>query len=174
MARTTLDIHCKIHKGGANFDNSTPYSGMSIATKNNEAANVAGAGYWNDADMIVTGEHGLNQKEQESHFALCCVMSSPLMLGNDPRNMSDEEKEIVLNADCIAIDQDATEQGRRIKVDGDAEIWAKKLTGGRVAVLLLNRNGEKTLPLTLDVSDLGLTGTNPSAEFFDHRRCGIV
>ncbi len=174
MARTTLDIHCRIHKGGAVFDNATPYSVMSIATKNNEAAGFAGSGYWNDPDMIITGDHGLNHEEQKSHFALWCVMSAPLILGNDPRNMTPPEKEIVLNADCIAIDQDPTEQGRRLKVDGDMEIWAKKMGHGRVAVLLLNRSGEKTVPLTLDGTDLGLSGPIQVKDVYGKRDLGII
>ena len=49
------------------------------------------------------------------------------MLGDDPRNLSQNEKDIILNKESIAIDQDPTEQGRRIKTIGDEEIWAKKL-----------------------------------------------
>ena len=35
-----------------------------------------------------------------------CMMASPLILGNDVRNMSDETKAILTNRDLIAIDQD--------------------------------------------------------------------
>lgn len=41
----------------------------------------AGKGYWKDLDMLVTGDQGLNFEQQKSHFALFCIMSSPLMLG---------------------------------------------------------------------------------------------
>jgi alpha-galactosidase len=174
MSRTTLDIHCRIHKGGAAFDNATPYSVMSIATKNNAAAGFAGNGYWNDPDMIITGDHGLNYEEQKSHFALWCIMSAPLILGNDPRNMTPEEKAIILNADCIAIDQDPTEQGRRIEVNGAKEIWAKKMENGRVAVLLLNRSAEKTLSLTLNGSAVGLSGLVTVRDVYGKKDLGVL
>ena len=71
MARTTGDIACRITRGGAQFDKDARYhSVMAIADENNKVA-FAGNGYWNiDPDMLVTGDHGLNQDEQRSHFAL--------------------------------------------------------------------------------------------------------
>jgi len=157
MARTTGDIRAKIHRGGAVFDGKKG-SVMSIAEENNQSAAFVGRGYWNDPDMLVTGKQGLTQEEQQAHFALWCVMSAPLMLGGDPRVMTRTEKDIVLNRDCIAIDQDPTEQGRRIKAEGDAEVWGKKLAGNRVAIVLLNRNASETKPVTVHWQDLGLSG----------------
>ena len=174
MSRTTYDIHCRIHRGGAMFDTPSRHSVMSIATKNNEVADLAGDGYWNDPDMIITGDHGLNFEEQKSHFALWCVMSAPLMLGNDPRNMTDEEKEIVLNADCIAIDQDPTEQGQRIQADGDGEVWAKQMTDDRVAVLLLNRNAEESRSIEFNPSDVGLDGFYIAKDAYGKQDLGVL
>ena len=143
MARTTGDIKARIHKSGA-VSTACKLSVMDVADdKQPDAAAFAGNGYWNDPDMMVTGNQGLTQEEQKAHFALWCVMSSPLMLGNDPRAMTQDEKDIILNKDAIAINQDPTEQGRRIKTDGDVEVWAKKLRGNRLAVLLLNRNAPR-------------------------------
>ena len=62
---------------------------MAIADLNNQYADKAGNGYWNDPDVMVTGDQGLTLDQQRVHFALWCIMSSPLILGNDPRNMSD-------------------------------------------------------------------------------------
>ena len=107
--------------------------------------------------MLAVGEQGLTVEEQKTHFALWCVMSAPLMLGNDPRNMTAAEKAMLTNADAIAVDQDITEQGTFIKTEGHIELWAKKMTKGRVAVLLINRHteAEKT---TFKWSDLKLKG----------------
>ena len=103
MARTTEDIGAKVAGMSgchAVFDIRIPkainkwgmLSVMEIADINNRWASMAGGGYWNDPDMLVTGDQGLNEEEQKSHFALWCVMSAPLMLGNDPRNMTEEER----------------------------------------------------------------------------------
>jgi len=155
MARTTRDIKAKIHNGAV-FD-SLPRSVMEIAEENNKWAAYAGDGYWNDPDMLVTGDQGLSFEEQKAHFALCCIMSSPLMLGNDPRAMTFEEKDIILNELAIAINQDPTEQGKRVKSEGTSEIWAKKLKDRNVAVLLLNRDNKEGKKFSFPLSDIGIS-----------------
>jgi alpha-galactosidase len=163
MSRTTQDITCRISPGGkALFDDGKPHepvghqSVMTIADENNRFAAWAGRGYWNDPDMMVTGGHGLTHEEEKAHFALWCIMSAPLFLGNDPRHMTAQEKEIVLNREAIAIDQDPTEQGRRIRQDGQLEVWAKKLRDGRIAVLLLNRDAQRSGKIALQAGEVGL------------------
>jgi alpha-galactosidase len=163
MSRTTDDIRCRVYGSwenkyyGASFDEKdNPGSVMAIAEINNISAKYAGNGYWNDPDMMVTGEQGLSQNEQKAHFALWCIMSSPLILGNDPRIMSSDELEIILNREAIGVDQDTTEQGSRIIKKGDAEIWAKKLQNGSVAVVLLNRNPSEKIEIKLSCKEIGL------------------
>ena len=63
---------------------------------------------------------------------------------------------IILNKDCISVDQDANGQGERIQIIGDTEIWAKKLQNGKVAVLMLNRNKTKTQNIILKFPDIGI------------------
>jgi len=157
MARTTGDIRAKVN-GGAVFD-SARLSVCAVALENNESAQYAGNGYWNDPDMMVTGNQGLTLEEQKAHFALWCIMSSPLILGNDPRNMSPEEKEIILNKVAISVNQDPTEQGKLIKTEkGNTEIWAKNLKGGAKAVLLLNRNDKESQNINITATDIGIKG----------------
>jgi len=158
MARTTGDIKARVGNPSrtAVFD-SIPHSVMGISDENNKWAKYAIDGYWNDPDMMVTGAQGLSLEEQKVHFALWCIMSSPLFLGNDPRHMTQDEKDIILNEDAILINQDPPEQGSRIKVEGDTEIWAKKLKDGNVAVLLLNRNKSENKNITLNLGDIGIS-----------------
>lgn len=175
MARTTLDIDATVY-GKAVFDSDSTDKGfksvMAIAEENNMAAKFAGNGYWNDPDMLVTGNKGITVEEQKAHFALWCIMSAPLMLGNDPRIMEQDEKDIILNEECIAIDQDATEQGKRIRVDGDREIWAKKLQDGDVAVLLLNRNKQNKQAIDLKFEDIGIDKKVKIRDVFDKKDLG--
>lgn len=146
---------------------------MQIADENNKWAKYAGPGYWNDPDMLVTGEQGLTAEEQKSHFALWCIMSAPLMLGNDPRYMTQQEKDIVMNKDCIMIDQDPAEQGKRVKSSGSSEIWIKKLSNGKVAALLLNRNKNSSKTIRLDFSDAGINGNAAVKEVYSKKEAGI-
>lgn len=92
--RTTNDIKPKIF-GGAVFDQQDSkefLSVMEIAEINNRFASKAGHGYWNDPDMLVVGDTNLSVEEQKAHFALWCIMTAPLMLGNDLRKLSAEVK----------------------------------------------------------------------------------
>ncbi|MGV7229618.1 MAG: sulfatase-like hydrolase/transferase [Nitrospirales bacterium] len=164
IARTTYDISCKKFRG-ANFDDSKQ-GFMPIADLNNTHADHARNGYWNDPDILVVGNGGLTEAEQKIHFAIWCLASAPLMLGNDPRNMSDFEKDILMNPRCIAINQDATEQGRKLLKEGDKEVWAKKLEDGSHAVLLLNRNKTEKQTVEFDSRKLGLTGKARVIEIF--------
>ena len=53
---------------------------------------LAGPGGWNYPDSLEIGNarHGrpLTPSEARAHFSLWCITSSPLILGNDVRNMS--------------------------------------------------------------------------------------
>ena len=176
MARTSYDIAARIHKSKAIFDDDTPrknfLSVMQCAELSNRVADRAGHGYWNDAEMMVTGEQGLTPDEQRAHFALWCIMSAPLILGNDPRHMDAVEKDIVLNREAIAVNQDPTEQGRRVRTDGRTEIWVKKLGGKRAAVLLLNRDPKQSRPVTLRAADLGGLGRGKVRDVFAQKDLG--
>lgn len=172
MGRTTGDIK-SFQSGGAVFEseNKKVHSVMKIAELNNNYYKHAKPGYWNDPDMLVTGEQGLTLNEQKSHFALWCIMSSPLILGNDPRNMKAEELEIITNKKAISINQDPTEQGHRIKQNGKTEIWAKKLKDNSYAVLLLNRDVNNQT-ISLNWSDLNLDKKHEIAGVFESKTYG--
>ena len=49
---------------------------------------------------------GCNAIEYQTHFALWALMNSPLMIGCDIRNMSEATKQILMNEELIAINQD--------------------------------------------------------------------
>lgn len=173
MGRTTGDIR-SIQTGGAVFDseNKKQNSVMAIADINNQYYRYARPGYWNDPDMLVTGEQGLTSNEQRAHFALWCIMSAPLILGNDPRHMKAEELEIITNKEAIAVNQDPSEQGRKIKQDGKSEIWAKKLKDGSFAVLLLNRDAGESKTISLSWADLNLTGKQVIKDIYQKKTIG--
>ncbi|PWJ55004.1 alpha-galactosidase [Dyadobacter jejuensis] len=178
MARTTYDIRSRIHKGGVDFVNplkiKKPHlSVMDIVEENNKAAEHAGNGYWNDPDMMVTGVQGLSDDEQESHFALWCMMSAPLFLGNDPRFMDQLEKELILNKDLIAINQEPTEQGRIIKRAGNTQVWVKKMKDGTRALLFLNLDPTCQQEISIDLKSLGLNKAVKVKDVIGHQELGV-
>ena len=101
----------------------------------------AGPGGWNDPDMLQVGNEGLTVPENRAHFSLWAMLAAPLMAGNDLRNMSPEIRDILLNREVIAVDQDPLGvQARKVRDSGDLEIWVKKLSNDAQAVVLFNRS----------------------------------
>jgi alpha-galactosidase len=149
--RTTGDIQdcwdCKRDWGGMGV--------VHILDLQDGLESYAGPGHWNDPDMLEVGNGGMTTTEYRAHFSLWCLLSAPLMAGNDLRSMPAEIKEILTNREVIALDQDPLGlQGRRVKREGDREVWAKQLADGGRAVVLFNR-GPKTAELSVSWSDIG-------------------
>jgi alpha-galactosidase len=116
---------------------------------------AAGPGHWNDPDMLEVGNGGMTTVEYRSHFSLWAMLAAPLIAGNDLRSMSPEIKAILTNKEVIAINQDALgSQGRRVRKDGDKEIWVKQLKDGSRAVILFNRGASET-EISVNWTDLG-------------------
>ena len=122
----------------------------------------AGPGHWNDPDMLEVGNGGMTTTEYRAHFSLWCLLSAPLMAGNDLRTMSGEIKEILTNREVIAVDQDPLGlQGRRVKREGDQEVWSKQLADGGRAVVLFNR-GAQAAQLSVSWTEIGYPQNLPA------------
>jgi alpha-galactosidase len=105
--------------------------------------------------MLEVGNGGMTATEYRSHFSLWCLLAAPLMAGNDLKNMSPEIREILTNREVIAVDQDPLGmQGRRVRKNGDSEVWAKQMKDGSRAVVLLNR-GSSDAEISVAWEDLG-------------------
>jgi alpha-galactosidase len=116
----------------------------------------AGPGHWNDPDMLEVGNGGLTLAENRAHFALWCLLAAPLMAGNDLAAMKPEIREILTNAEAIAVDQDPLGiQGQRVRDNGATEVWMKPLADGSKAVILWNRGNEEST-LSVEWQDIGL------------------
>ena len=121
----------------------------------------AGPGHWNDPDMLEVGNGRLTTAENRSHFSMWAMLAAPLLAGNDLTAMTPEVKGILTNRDVIAIDQDTLgKQASRIYSDGEVEVWTRHLSGGALAVAVLNAGARRysTHPFHLNLSRLGLHG----------------
>jgi len=137
-------------------DISDKYDSMSlIGFSQNGLESFAGPGQWNDPDMLEVGNGGMDRDEYRTHMALWAILAAPLLAGNDLRNMSQETKDMLTNADVLAVDQDPKGvQGHRVWQEGPLEIWTKPLVGGSLAVGLFNRT-EAALKMTVDFKSIG-------------------
>ena len=121
----------------------------------------SGPGNFNDMDMLQVGR-GMSETEDRTHFTMWCMMNSPLLAGNDLRSMTPATLAILTHPELIALNQDPLAyQARRLRDDGDTELWAKPLgsvDGGDVAVTLLNR-GQQSATVSFDLADVGIDAT---------------
>ncbi len=100
-------------------------------------------GHWNDPDMLEVGNGGMTADEYRTHMSLWCMLSAPLMAGNDLRTMTEETKSILMNPDVIAIDQDRVPKPvQRLSQNDPSEVLVRPLSGNAFAVGLFNR-GDK-------------------------------
>ncbi len=77
----------------------------SIIRKNLYLSAYAGGGHYNDMDMLEIGR-GLTQTEEEVHFGMWCLMSSPLLIGCDLTAIPDASLKLLKNEELIALNQD--------------------------------------------------------------------
>ncbi|WP_371105929.1 MULTISPECIES: glycoside hydrolase family 27 protein [Streptomyces] len=153
--RTTEDLLDIWQNGNTN---SYPMGVGNVVDVTAPLAAQSGPGHWNDPDMLVVGRPGLSLTESRSHFALWALMAAPLMAGNDIRTMSADVSAVLRNPRLLAVNQDPLGAGgRRVRDDGDTEVFAKPLSDGSVAVGLFNR-GNSTATVTATAAQVGLSG----------------
>lgn len=87
---------------------------------------------------------GLTLTQQHSHLSLWVMMSSPLILGNDPRLLRSNVRDMLTAPEVLAIHADALgRQAQRIHSVGPLQMWRRELSGSsRFALLVLNTKGE--------------------------------
>lgn len=121
---------------------------------------LSGPESWNDADMLEIGNPGFNDTEAQAQMSMWAISPSPLLAGADLTHISPQTREIYLNKEVLAINQDPLGAGaEKIAQDGPGvETWIKPLaarTSGEYAVMLLNAsNHAAAMTLRMDQLDL--------------------
>ncbi|XP_075584605.1 alpha-N-acetylgalactosaminidase-like [Dermatophagoides farinae] len=90
-----------------------------------------GPGGWFDPDMLIIGNNGLSYEQSKTQMAFWCMWSVPLLMSNDLRSIRPEMKEILLNKELIAIDQDPLGIMASLviqKSNWQTQVWTKKLS----------------------------------------------
>jgi len=146
-----------------------------------EAKSIIGKSSWSGPygwaylDMIMTGGQGCKgQKSEEAkhcpgqtdneyrtEFSIYAITSSPILIGTDIRNFTDIMKELILNTEVLAVNQDyRSVPGDSYKIcGGKSTVWARKLSNGSIAVAVTNE-GAKTATIDVCFADLfGNTST---------------
>jgi alpha-galactosidase len=132
----------------------------------------AGTGHWNDPDMLEIGNGGMTDTEYQTHMSLWSLLSSPLLAGNDIRDMTPAIRSILMNKEVVAIDQDVLgKQAVRVAKNDTSEVWAKQLHDGGVAVGLFNR-GCNSARITAKWNDVGASGSRAVRDLWAHKDLG--
>lgn len=137
-------------------------------------------GRYNDMDMLCIGYSKDNQcalcdgpdptiatkdflqpDEEDAHFGIWCIMSSPLLVGCKIEAMPKHSLDLLLNKELIALNQDPLcEQAHVIQHVGSTYILAKDLLkheGPRRAICLYNPGDQPTL-MTVSAKEMGYCG----------------
>lgn len=175
------NVYQWIRESGAHIYRSTPDiqdnwdSIKTLALSQLEKQCYTGNYCHNDMDMLIVGMYGgsnngwINHKiggctdtEYKTHFSLWAMMGSPLMIGCDIRNANEETKNILLNKELLAINQDPECRGAyHIQPEPqwfhgyDAFMLVKHLANGDIALGFFNL-GEGTRELPLLFWDMGI------------------
>jgi alpha-galactosidase len=88
--------------------------------------------------------------------------------------MRPQIRDILTNKEVITVNQDSLgREGRRVRKEGDLEVWAKPLKDGAIAVVLLNRgSSEKDIAVNWEDLDLPSNLSASVRDLWQHKDLG--
>lgn len=139
-----------------------------IINQNLYLSAYASKGHYNDMDMLEVGR-GMTEEEDKTHFALWCIMDSPLLIGCDMTKLSGTTLALLKNQDLIALNQDSLHlQAQVAKYTNGCYVLVKdfgELQGKKRAVAIYNPlNTIKAF--TLSFKDVCLDGNVTMRDLF--------
>ncbi|CAH2089716.1 unnamed protein product [Euphydryas editha] len=138
--------HCNLWRNWDDIQDS--WSSLSrimkwFAENQDDFAKYARPGQWNDPDMLLIGNFGLSLDQAKVQMAVWSILAAPLLMSVDLKTIRPEFKEVLLNRDIIAIDQDSLgRQGLRVWNKSNCEIWNRKLSDGSYAIAFVNKRDD--------------------------------
>ena len=116
-------------------------------------------GHYNDMDMLEVGR-SMSAVEDETHFGMWCIMSSPLLIGCDMSNIKPRALRLLTNSDLIALNQDPLHLQAYIAAkQGECYVMVKdikNLYGKERAFAVYNpSDADQTVSLKFSTIDLG-------------------
>ncbi|KPM43748.1 hypothetical protein AK830_g2750 [Neonectria ditissima] len=138
------------------------YAGVSVLTmirKMRELSRFQKPGSWADMDMLEVGTHTMTEYQEQTHFAFWAALKSPLIIGADITNITDNSLSILKNKEIIAINQDelgiAVNFLPSLSQEGKYQVWAGPLSSGKSRYVILIQNyGDEAVNVSVSVSDL--------------------
>jgi alpha-galactosidase len=149
-----FDVTSWGHKAGANLWRTTGDIGDRWESMSRNGFDGNGkldnidTGGWNDPDDLQIGIGGMTTEEYRTQMTLWTIMAAPLIVemnNNDIAKWTPAIKEILLNKEVIAVDQDPLgRQGHRVFKHGLIEYWSKPMSNGTTVIALFNRGNAES------------------------------
>ncbi|MGI6224255.1 MAG: glycoside hydrolase family 27 protein [Prevotella sp.] len=174
--RTSDDIRDKWKDEGVGG-----YGILDVIEKTAPISKYAHPGAWPDMDMLVVGLEGKGKSssdlggkgctldEYKSQMSLWSMFSSPLQISCNLTQIKSSMKDILLNKEIIAIDQDSLGKvaERKTSVNG-IEVFVRPLSGNRKAIAILNTN-DKPTRYSLSFKSIGINQKVSVRDVWQHR-----
>lgn len=133
----------------------------------------AGPGGWNDFDSIDVGDgpsSGLTDVERQTAMTLWAISSAQLYTGNDLTNLDAYGLSLLKNDEVIAVDQ-AGHPAHPVSMATNQQVWYANNGDGTYTVGLFNL-GSSPATVTVNWSDIGLTGSAAVRDLWAHKNLG--
>lgn len=160
------------------------YSIETIARSRMDDPYPTGNGCFNDMDMLVVGMNGCGfnpetsisgkisgctTEEYQTHFVLWSMLNSPLIMGCDVRNVSEEMKNLLTNKDIIALNQDPecrTCYKLTSYANPDVFVLVKPLSNGDYGIGFFNFS-DTPFQVPLYFWDMGIASSSVTLDLYD-------
>ena len=123
-------------------------------------------GHYNDMDMLEVGR-SMSKVEDETHFGMWCIMSSPLLIGCDMANIKPDALRLMCNSDLIDLNQDKLHlQAYVADKQGECYIMVKdiKTLGGKERAVAIYNPSDEDQKVMLDPKTIDLGG---AVQYYD-------
>ena len=131
-------------------------------------------GAFNDPDMLIIGNFALSEDESKTQMALWSIMAAPLLMSNDLRKIVQWQKDILLNEEVIAVDQDVLgKMGRRVRKDSRSQLWARELVDKQYAVAMVSTRNDIAVYMSFTFKEVGLSGSYHVRDLYLHQDMGV-
>lgn len=117
-------------------------------------------GKYNDMDMLEIGR-GLTAEEDMTHMAMWCMLSSPLLIGCDLREISDETVALLSHPELLALNQDPLGlQATVVSRSGECYVLVKDVEtlNSTTRAIAFYNSSDREAVISVDFFDIDLGG----------------
>ena len=125
----------------------------------------------------------MSYDQSKAQLAVWAVIAAPFLISNDLRKITPEIKELLLNREIIAVDQDPMGiQGKRVNQGNGIEAWARPVTPvindeySYAVAFVSRRTDGHPHPFNYTLTELNLSNKNgyEVKDLFDSKRATFV